>query len=71
MGYQATDTGPAISEEEFKRLRAVLGAELRHMIDVPAPPAPPASASPAGQPGPEGEKPGDATPPSSNGLRPA
>jgi hypothetical protein len=60
----------AISEEEFKRLRAVLGAELRQRIDVPARPAPPASAAPAGQSGPDAEKPGDAPPPS-NGLRPA
>ena len=62
----------AISEEEYKRLRAVLGVELRQMIDLPPRPAPPGPVPPEAEPrGPDGEKPGDAAPPPSNDLRPA
>jgi len=62
----------AISEEEFKRLRAVLAVELRQMIDLPPRPTPPADAAadPA-PPVPDSEKNGEGKPPSSNGLRPA
>jgi hypothetical protein len=48
----------AISEEEFNRLRGVLGGELRRTLEVPAVPAPnPPSPRPhdagASEPGPE------------------
>jgi hypothetical protein len=62
----------AISEEEFKRLRAVLGAELRRSIDLPPPPAPPGpAASDAGKPGPGSEKNGEVAPPPADGIRQA
>src|SRR5947209_3630546 len=37
----------AISEEEFSRLRSLLGGELRWVLDVPPRPQPPAAGMPA------------------------
>jgi hypothetical protein len=56
----------AISEEEFNRLRAVLGGELRRTLNVPAnqPDNPPAGAV---TPGPDAAKPG----PDDPGIHPA
>ena len=61
-----------ISEEEFKRLRAVLSEELRKEIDLP----PPASAQPAPapqaiQPAPTNAPPPEANGPPDTGIRPA
>ena len=62
----------AISKEEFERLRAVLGGEIRRELDVPAakhsPPAPEA-VRPEGSPAasPNQEKPPEPPP---NGMRP-
>jgi hypothetical protein len=70
--YRALYERGAISEEEFKRLRTVLGGELRQSLDLPAVPAP-ASPKPAdtGIALPEAPPTGENKPPRSDGIRPA
>src|SRR5262245_18672378 len=53
-----------LSEEEFKRLRTILGGEIRKAVDLPVPARPPEQAAPStpspeppATPGPEGPKP--------------
>jgi len=62
----------AISEEEYRRLRNILGGELRRAVHVPAPPAA-ISQGPAGQaaPPPDQQPPPDTDPPPASGIRPA
>jgi hypothetical protein len=60
-----------ISEEEFKRLRGLLGGELRQTIDLPAMPAPPGPKPvEPGPPGSSEKAPGEPKPPP-NGIAPA
>jgi hypothetical protein len=60
-----------ISEEEYRRLRTILGVEIRQSVDLPPrPPAPPAS-SQAVQPARGRENASDSAPPSGDGVRPA
>jgi hypothetical protein len=76
----------AISEEEYRRLRTILGEELRRAIDLP--PHPPAPVSPPAQqimpapadkppvleqapPPPADKPPTDGDPPPAPGIRPA
>lgn len=61
-----------ISEEEFKRLRAKLGGEIRQVINLLAPSAaPPAGLTEAITPTPAPEKPPDLNGPPDTGIRPA
>jgi len=41
--YRALYEQGAISEEEYKKLRSLLGGEIRKHLDVPGKPSPPAS----------------------------
>ncbi len=64
----------AISKEEFERLRAVLGGELRKELDVPSPKTAELAPQPAGPdaptpPSPTNEKP-PATEPPAEGVQP-
>jgi len=61
-----------ISEEEFKRLRGILGGEIRRSVDLPPRPEPPApAANQAVQPAPGSEPPPDKKQPPANGIQPA
>jgi hypothetical protein len=60
----------AISEEEFKRLRAVLGEEIRRAIDLPARPTEPSKPpEQTSQPTPGHEPPAETGPPPA-GIKP-
>jgi hypothetical protein len=61
-----------ISEEEFNRLRGILGTEIRRSIDLPPRPEQPAPAAiQTAQSEPANEPPPEQKPPSANGIQPA
>jgi hypothetical protein len=64
----------AISKEEFERLRAVLGGELRKELDVPSPKKDVVTPQPAGPDAPKPTPPADEKPPTTeppaNGVQP-
>jgi hypothetical protein len=60
-----------ISEEEFKRLRAKLGGEIRQVANLPVPPAAGPGPTDVKLPAPAPESPPEQTGPPDTGVRPA
>jgi hypothetical protein len=68
--YRSLYEQGTISEEEFNRLRGVLGGEIRRSVALPPRPEPPApTANQAVQPAPGSEPAGNGPP--ANGIHPA
>ena len=63
--YRALYEKGAISEEEYRRLRSLLGGEIRRNLDVPGKPSSPAGAAPVPPPTPPASE-----PPPDTGIRP-
>jgi hypothetical protein len=57
-----------LSQEEFERLRALLGGQLRESLDVPPPPAPPETRPTSPE---KPDSPPAGPPPPDAGIRPA
>jgi hypothetical protein len=68
--YRALYLEGAISKDEFERLRALLGGELRAALNVPPPAAKPTGIHPAPEPTTSREPPADPPAPT-NGVHPA